>query len=706
MKILMLIDRLCVGGAESHVITLTRALVKQGHNVHIFAEQGAWTKTAKAAGAVCHFPPAPLTGKGFAVTALPNALYLRRMIDRGGYDILHAHTRRTAFLLRLVGRRPFCARVVTCHARFAPRYRRLCYWGEGTVAVSEDLKAHLTRVFSLPSQRICVISNGIDTGHFFAAGRVEKPHTVRLTFASRLDEDCSTAARLILSLCEKWRDVLLARGMRLSVTIVGGGEAYGALCREAAGINERAGEELVHMVGALDDPAPIFRQTDLFVGVSRAALEALFCGATVLLSGDEGMAGLLTRDNFDRLAMGNFCCRGEEALTREGLNAAFLAFLDTTKAERDAQSEQLRAMAADRLGADRMGRSTEAVYRRWLRSHLPQKWLIAGYAGCGNLGDDAIARCLIDRLVAKDPAAGVSLTVRDPADPRHRFEGATLIDRRSPTALLRAIWQSDALLLGGGCLLQNCSKHGGRSLLYYLSLAWLARLFRRPVLLVAAGIGPLKGGLSRHFVGRALRRTAYLSVRDAASRRLALSLGVSPSRIHSEADPVLSLTPAPQEAAVAFLNGHLPPEAGGRRYLCIVPRPGCMDEAVFARILRRLYEKEGIYPLFLAFDRAEDTPVCDRLIAACGVGCRIPSEDEALVAALFGLPEVVGVAAGRLHALIVAHVAGKAAVALIGNGCDGKVTGFARSVGGGILRPKMNVEDIECTLSRLWKEED
>jgi polysaccharide pyruvyl transferase WcaK-like protein len=242
--------------------------------------------------------------------------------------------------------------------------------------------------------------------------------------------------------------------------------------------------------------------------------------------------------------------------------------------------------------------------------------------------------------------------------------------------------------------------------LYYLSLAWLARLFRRPVLLVAAGIGPLKGGLSRHFVGRALRRTAYLSVRDAASRRLALSLGVSPSRIHSEADPVLSLTPAPQEAAVAFLNGHLPPEAGGRRYLCIVPRPGCMDEAVFARILRRLYEKEGIYPLFLAFDRAEDTPVCDRLIAACGVGCRIPSEDEALVAALFGLPEVVGVAAGRLHALIVAHVAGKAAVALIGNGCDGKVTGFARSVGGGILRPKMNVEEIECTLSRLWKEED
>lgn len=706
MKILMLIDRLGVGGAESHVITLTHALVERGHKVHIFAERGAWTKKAEAAGAICLFPPAKLTGKGFAVTALSTARHLRRLVYHGGYDVLHAHTRRTAFLLRLVGKPLCCARVVTCHAKFAPRYRRICYWGEGCIAVSEDLKTHLTEAFSLPLRRIRVIPNGMDTEHFSPVGRTASPATLRLTFASRLDEDCSAAARLILSLCKKWRDVLLARGMRLSVTIVGGGEAYGALCREAADINERAGEELVHMVGAVDDPAPIFRETDLFVGVSRAALEALFCGASVLLAGDEGMAGLLTPDNFDRLAKGNLCCRGEGALTREGLNAAFLTFLKLSEEEQGARSAQLRAIAAEPLGAACMGRDTEWVYRHLMHASRLRTWLIAGYAGCGNLGDDAIARRLIARMKATDSATRISLTVASPSDPHHRFPGATLIDRRSPLSLIRAVRRSDALLLGGGCLLQNCSVHGNRSLAYYLSLTWLARLFKRPVWLVAAGIGPLRGRLARYMVGRTLCRAAYLSVRDGASRRLAISLGVPPARIHREADPVLSLAPASKEAGKAFLERHLPAGARGKRYLCIAPRAGCIDEQALALALRHLHLKEGIYPLFFAFDHQEDASICEGLIASCGIGCRFPTDDEALVAALFSLDEVVGVAAGRLHALILSQVGGKAGVALIGNGCDSKVAGFAGSVGFGMLPAQATARQILTALRGLFNHRD
>jgi polysaccharide pyruvyl transferase CsaB len=404
--------------------------------------------------------------------------------------------------------------------------------------------------------------------------------------------------------------------------------------------------------------------------------------------------------------MGNFCCRGEGALTREGLNAAGRAFLDAAQAELRAQSAQLRATAGERFGADRMGRDTEAVYRRLLPSHRPRKYLVAGYAGCGNLGDDAIARRLIERIREQDPAARVSLTVRATDDARHRFKGATLIDRRSPLSLIRAIRRSDVLLLGGGCLLQNCSAHGNRSLTYYLSLAWLSRLCRRPVLLVAAGIGPLRGRFARYMVGRTLRRAAYLSVRDTASRRLALSLGVPPGRVHSEADPVLSLTPASKEAGKAFLERHLPKGTLGLRYLCIPPRRGGLDEQALTRALTRLYEKEQIYPLFLAFDWEKDTPICDRLIAGCGAGTRLPANDEALVAALFSLDEVVGVAAGRLHALILSQVGGKAAVALIGNGCDSKVAGFAGSVGFGMLPAQATARQILTALRELFNHRD
>lgn len=701
MKILMLIDQLSVGGAESHVITLTRALIDRGHKVHVFAERGVWTDKAEAAGAVCFFPPAPLTGKGFGITALLTILYLRRLIYRGGYDVLHAHTRRTALLLRLLGR-PFCARVVTCHARFAPRYRRISYWGEGTIAVSEDLKAHLADAFGQRGARVRVIPNGIDGKHFSSDRRTGDPNTVRVTFASRLDEDCSAGAWALLSLCKDWRALLLTRGLRLSVTIIGGGSAYSALCREAASINEGMDEELVRMAGAVDDPAPIFRQTDLFVGVSRAAMEALFCGASVLLAGNEGMAGLLTEENLDRLSCGNLCCRGEEALTRQGMDAAFRAFLKQDVADREAQVARLRTMSCARLGAKRMAQDTERFYRRILRLHCPDRWFIAGYAGCGNLGDDAILRRLVAKLTKNDPAATVLATVRDPADPCHRFGAARLIDRRSPAALFRAIRRSDALILGGGCLLQNCSAHGWRSLVYYLALAHLARLLRRPVLWVAAGVGPLRGRLAGILVGYTLRHAAYISVRDAASRRLLISLGIPPARIRCEADPVLSLVPAPKADALSFLEAHLPMSGRGMRYFCIAPRPGCADEQALARALIRLYQTEGIYPLFLPFDCIEDAPVCDRLVAACGVGVRLPCEDEALIASLFSLPCVQGVAAGRLHALILAHVSQKAAVALGGDGRDGKVAGFAASVGFGIVDAKASGKQVFAALRGLF----
>jgi hypothetical protein len=169
---------------------------------------------------------------------------------------------------------------------------------------------------------------------------------------------------------------------------------------------------------------------------------------------------------------------------------------------------------------------------------------------------------------------------------------------------------------------------------------------------------------------------------------------------------VLSLAPASKEAGKAFLERHLPAGARGKRYLCIAPRAGCIDEQALALALRHLHLKEGIYPLFFAFDHQEDASICEGLIASCGIGCRFPTDDEALVAALFSLDEVVGVAAGRLHALILSQVGGKAGVAMIGDGHDDKVAGFARSVGGEILRSKMNIEEIECRLSRLWKEEN
>ena len=189
MNILLLIDQLQAGGAETHVLTLARALVRRGHKVVIASDEGMLARAATDLTLVS--PPRPWSGRRFWPSLVPGLLFLRRLHKEHHFDVMHAHTRRTALLLRLFGvatrlfprrflsvRAPYDraplpyrkkgllradapALVVTAHARFSPAHRRVSYWGEQTIAVSEDLSRHLQCSFGVDPAQVTVIGNGI-----------------------------------------------------------------------------------------------------------------------------------------------------------------------------------------------------------------------------------------------------------------------------------------------------------------------------------------------------------------------------------------------------------------------------------------------------------------------------------------------------------------------------------------------------------------
>lgn len=65
--------------------------------------------------------------------------------------------------------------------------------------------------------------------------------------------------------------------------------------------------------------------------------------------------------------------------------------------------------------------------------------------------------------------------------------------------VLKALRRCDALLSGGGSLLQD--RTSTRSLLYYLSIIRAAELFHKPVMLYANGIGPVRKPANRRRCG-------------------------------------------------------------------------------------------------------------------------------------------------------------------------------------------------------------
>ena len=162
------------------------------------------------------------------------------------------------------------------------------------------------------------------------------------------------------------------------------------------------------------------------------------------------------------------------------------------------------------------------------------KVLLCGYYGEHNLGDDALLEVLLSQL----PQGWEPLvTAHDQPMVQRRF-GVATTDRRSLRGVLRALAGCDALVLGGGSLLQDSTSF--KSLLYYAALIGAARLQGKRVCLWGQGLGPLHRRRSRLLVRSLLPLVNAISWRDPASASLAADWGIE-APVGS--DPVWGLAP-------------------------------------------------------------------------------------------------------------------------------------------------------------------
>ncbi len=179
MKILMLIDSLEVGGAETHVEILADELASRGHEITVTSGGGKLHQKLQKGKIKCIHLPLLQTKKrhknnvSFILHFLPLRYTISGIISDTKPDIVHAHTRKTALLAHYVCKKHKIPLVVTAHALFSMKFPKniLSKWGDGTIAVSEDIKNHLIEYGDLHSQ-IEVISNGVKSPQKTLARRV------------------------------------------------------------------------------------------------------------------------------------------------------------------------------------------------------------------------------------------------------------------------------------------------------------------------------------------------------------------------------------------------------------------------------------------------------------------------------------------------------------------------------------------------------
>ncbi len=142
------------------------------------------------------------------------------------------------------------------------------------------------------------------------------------------------------------------------------------------------------------------------------------------------------------------------------------------------------------------------------------KFLLAGYFGFGNFGDEAILKYFIDVLHFYYKEAEISVISQSPHIIRKNF-GANGIYRFDFRAIIKEIKSCDYLIFPGGSVLQDITSL--KSILYYLALIYLAIFFKKKFILLAQGIGPINSFVAQKLTYKFLKKASLVTLRDEKS---------------------------------------------------------------------------------------------------------------------------------------------------------------------------------------------
>lgn len=274
--------------------------------------------------------------------------------------------------------------------------------------------------------------------------------------------------------------------------------------------------------------------------------------------------------------------------------------------------------------------------------------LLAGYMGCGNIGDDAIALGLVHGL----GNSGYDITVMTGRpEETNRLYGFSVVDRRDFKAIESQISQCDALVFPGGSIFQDVTSV--KSVAYYSKLIGMAKKAKKKVLLLAQGVGPLDSFFGKRMAASAFNDADVISVRDPESMQTLKSLGVRKSPRLTADSAFLLPAVQPTDEGQGFT-------VGGMKTVGISVRP--LDRktdvaSIFGDFCRLLYQG-GSMPVLIEMDKEEDGPLIAEI--AKRQGGKIPDLRKMTTPMQLQqrLSRMDSIVAMRLHAGILAATVG------------------------------------------------
>lgn len=679
LNVMLSLMQLDIGGAETHVVELAKELRRRGFNPVVTSNGGSYVSELEDAG-IKHYV-VPLQNKN-PMNVLKSIRRLKQIIIDEKIDIVHSHARIPSFILGKLQRVMKFPFVTTAHWVFTLKYglKYITDWGQKTVAVSEDIKTYLMDNYKIPEGDIRVTINGIDTEKFSPDTDdsdirrelgIKHDNTV-IVYVSRMDESRSLVAKQLIEVVPEIDKLV----KNLKVVIVGGGDDFENVRVKSDAANKAMGRECIVLTGARTDINRLVAPADLFIGVSRAALEAMAAEKPVIIAGNEGYIGLFDKDKLSVGIDTNFCCRGCAESTPELLLDDIKRYFGMGPSKQHELGIYGRELIKKEYSVARMADDSIKVYEWALAKN--KEILISGYYGFGNSGDDALLKAIIEDIKREKESPNIVVLSANPGETKRRYR-VKAINRLNLLSIIKHMKKAEMLISGGGTLIQDATST--QSLIYYLAVIKLALKYKKKVMLYSNGIGPLESATNIKIARNVLNSVDLITLRDPSAAETLKEIGVRVPETIVTADPVFGMDIADKKLGETLLKKFSVPD-GAERVMGISVRRTKETSPEFENIIAQICdyaaEKYGCYPVFIPMQANKDEAISKSIISKMKSKASIV-DVKLDVTEMTSLVSALDVCIGmRLHSLIYA-TSGR--VPLIAISYDPKIKSFMEYAG-------------------------
>lgn len=681
MKVLHLISGGDTGGAKTHVHSLLSGLKDQIQVKMVCFMEGPFTQEARALGIDTQVIP----GRNF----LSVLRQLTRIVEEGGFELIHSHGARGNMMAALLARRTKLPTVSTVHSDYRLDYlgrpaSRLVYGTINTLALRKldyrigvsDAMVDLLISRNFDPERIFPIYNGLDftprtpamdrEAFFRSVGLEADGDSVVVGIAARLNpvKDVST---LIRGFAKAHEDFTALR-----LLIAGNGEETEMLRQLAQSLGV---ERQVCFAGWVSDTDSFYHAIDIntLTSISETFPYALTEGARAALPTistkvggvahliDHGANGFLIQPGDHEDLAGHLLTLARDPALRHTMGQRLY-----TKAE---QSFSIHAMVKHQLEI------YEAILRYTRKGR--DRVTICGAYGRGNAGDDAILLAILTELRAIDPDLSFQVFSRNPKDTRMTYRVNAFYTFNAFQALYH-FKRAKLFINGGGSLMQDVTSY--RSLWFYLWTLACAKRSGCPVIMYGCGIGPIRNGRNRVRAAKVINKYVdAITLRDPDSKKELEALGVNKPQIALSADTTVILPASEKDVVDGLLESCSIPPEGSYIAFILRPWPGFEDKTRYiAAAADYAYETYGLTPVFFPIEPRLDVAAAQRVTAHMHAPYHAISGAYTAAQTIGILSRMKVVVSMRLHGLIFSAGQG---VPLVGIVYDQKVGSFLSYIG-------------------------